>query len=122
MHVCVFLPTQAVRPCLGVSKDPTPAQRDLLGYNNFFCRKGSRWGGLPLPPILVLDGIDRHGLESAPSHREGEGVAGLQDLGEPPVPLQAELHVAPAFLNRGKASHQQWLAGTKIAHKLVRQA
>ena len=72
--------------------------------------------------VLVFDCIDGDRLEAAPADGEGEGIAGLQHFGEPPVALQAELHVAPALLHSRETTHQQRLLGSEVPDKLVRDA
>ena len=76
---------------------------------------------VPLAPVLVLNCIDGDRLEAAPTNGEGEGVPRLQDLGEPPVPLQAQLQVASALLRRGEAPDKQRLHRSEVLHKLTRQ-
>ena len=53
----------------------------------------------PVSAVLVFNCVDGDRLEAPPANGEGERIASLQDFGEPAVPLQTDLHVAPALLH-----------------------
>lgn len=72
--------------------------------------------------VLVCDGVDRHGLESAPADGEDERVARLEEAAEPAVALEAELHEAAPLLARRQAAHQQRLRGVPVRDQLAGNA
>ena len=79
-------------------------------------------GRVPVPAVLIFNGIDGDRLEAAPADGKGEGVAGLEHFGEPAVALQAQLHVAPTLLHRREASNQDGLLGSEVPDQLIRNA
>ena len=70
--------------------------------------------------ILVLSGVDRDGLEATPANGEGEGVACLEHLRKPAVPLQAQLQETTAFLHGRQPADQQRLRRCEVLHQLAR--
>lgn len=49
--------------------------------------------------VVVLDVVERDGLEAPPAQGEDQGVSGLQDAAVPAVLLQAHLHTFRSVLS-----------------------
>lgn len=50
---------------------------------------------------------------------EDQGVASLQNLGKPPMPLEPQLHEAHPLLRGGHPPYQQGLGRVKVLHQLT---
>ena len=76
----------------------------------------------PLAPIVVLDAVDRHGLEPPPSSRKDQRVVGLEDPLVPPVFLHPQLHEPEPVLTGEHCPNQDEVGGVEVGHKFTRNA